>query len=92
MWLEIHGREGTMRVPDPYRPAPHVVIEIRRADETTGVTVVGSPLLFVREVEDFVAAALDRRPPAMNLRDSRGNAAALAALHQSARTGRPVAI
>ncbi len=91
-WLDIHGTDGTLRVPDPYRPAPHASIEIRQGDQTRTVTVAGSPLLFVREVEDFVAAIVDRRPPVMNLRDSRGNAATLAALHQSARTGRPVAL
>jgi predicted dehydrogenase len=92
MWLEIHGTDGTIRVPDPYRPAAHTQIEIRQGDHTRTVTVVGSPVLFVREVEDFVAAVLDGRPPVMNLRESRGNAAALAALHQSARTGRPVSV
>jgi len=92
MWLDIHGKDGTIRVPDPYRPAPEAEIQIRQGDQTRAVRVVGAPLLFVREVEDFVAAVLERRPPAMTLHDSRGNAATLAALHQSARTGRPVAL
>ena len=50
----------------------------------------GSPLLFVRQVEDFVAAALDGAPPRCRSRKAGGNAAALAALYRSARDGRPV--
>jgi D-xylose 1-dehydrogenase (NADP+, D-xylono-1,5-lactone-forming) len=92
MWLDIHGKDGTMHVPDPYRPAANAQIAIRRGDQVRSVAVIGSSTLFLRQVEDFVSAALDRRPPVMTLRDSRGNAAALAALHESARIGRPVTL
>jgi hypothetical protein len=55
---------------------------------TAHIPVDGSLSLFVRMVEDFVASALDARPPTVTLGDSRGNAAALAALYRSAETGR----
>jgi predicted dehydrogenase len=92
-WLEVSGTHGMLRVVDPFRPGPHADIEIRRHGERTGtVTVEGSPLLFVRLVEDFVAAALGHRPPVVTLEDSRGNAATLSALYGSSLTGRPVSL
>ena len=90
MWLEVAGADGVLRVANPFKPAPRAEIEIQRGDETQRVAVDGSPVLFVRQVEDFIAAALDGRPSAVPLRESRGNAATLAALHRSARTGRVV--
>lgn len=89
-WLEVAGADGVLRVAHPFKPGPQDDIELHRGDETRRITVAGSPVLFVREVEDFIAAALDGRPPAVSLRESRGNAAALAALYASARAGRPV--
>ena len=89
-WLEAAGAEGVVRVANPFKPGAREQIEIQRANETWGVAVDGSPLLFVRQIDDFVAAALDARPPAVTLRESRGNAAALAALYRSAQTGRSV--
>ena len=91
-WLEIGGAEGVLRVANPFRPGPSEEIEWQRGDETRRLSVEGSPALFVRQVDDFVAAALDGKPPTVSLRESRGNAAVLAALYESARTGRAVKI
>jgi D-xylose 1-dehydrogenase (NADP+, D-xylono-1,5-lactone-forming) len=92
-WLEIGGTHGLLRVPDPFRPGPRVDIEVRPSgEEVRLVPVEGSSLLFVRLIEDFVAAALGDRPPVVTLDDSRGNAAALSALYASALTRRPVAV
>ena len=91
-WLEVAGSDGVLRVASPFKPAPVEIIELRRGDDVRRIEVEGSPLLFVRQIEDFVSAALDGRPPAMSLQDSRGNAAALAALYRSARAGGPVQI
>jgi D-xylose 1-dehydrogenase (NADP+, D-xylono-1,5-lactone-forming) len=90
--LEVMGASGVLRVPHPFKPGPETQIEIQRGDEVDRVRVAGSPALFVRQIEDFIAAVLDGRPPAVSLRDSRGNAAALAALHEAAATGRTVRI
>jgi predicted dehydrogenase len=89
-WLEVAGADGVLRVANPFKPAPDETIEIERGDQTRRVGVEGSAQLFVRQVDDFVAAALDGRPAAVSLDDSRGNAAALAALYRSARTGQAV--
>jgi predicted dehydrogenase len=96
-WLEIAGADGVMRVENPFRPRQREAIVIQRGNETSGVEtssidVSGSPELFVRQVEDFVAAALDGRPQAVSLAETRGNAAALVALYASAATGCTVAI
>ena len=91
-WLEVIGDAGIMTVDHPFKPAHSDAIEIRRGDEVLRETVEGSSVLFVRQIDDFVAAALDGREPAVSLRDSRGNAAALAALHTSARSHRAVTL
>ncbi len=91
-WLEVVGTEGVLSVANPFKPGPSEVIEIRRGEEERRETVEGSSLLFVRQIEDFVAAALDGRAPAVSLGESRGNAATLAALQTSARSRRAVTI
>jgi predicted dehydrogenase len=91
-WLEVTGSDGVLAVANPFKPQASEAIEIRRGDEPRRDTVEGSAELFVRQIDDFVAAALDGRSPAVSLRDSRGNAGALAALHMSARSGRAVTI
>lgn len=87
-WLTVTGSDGTLHVARPFRPEPLDGFEIQRGDERSRIEVEGSPHLFVRMVEDFVAAALDGRAPAVSLADSRGNAATLAALYASAASGR----
>jgi predicted dehydrogenase len=92
-WLEIVGRGGTLRVADPFRPGVRAAIDVlRTGEEPDAVVVDGSPALFVRLVEDFVAAVVGGRTPVVTLADSRGNAAALSALHASSRAGRSVAV
>ena len=91
MWLEVVGSDGLLRVANPFRPAVRDEIEwARDGGAVRRVPVEGSPLLFVRMIEDFVAAALDGRTPAVSLADSRGNARALAGLYRSAASRQPV--
>jgi predicted dehydrogenase len=89
-WLEIGGGDGVIRVPNPFKPGPREEIEVCRGDGVQRIAVEGSTLLFVRQVEDFVAAVLDGREPAISLQESRGVAATLAALHRSAQLQRPI--
>jgi predicted dehydrogenase len=88
--LEVTGSEGVLRIRNPFKPGPREAIEIERGDRVERIEVDGSPLLFVRQIEDFVAAVLDGRAPAVSLRESRANAAALEALYESAGSGRAV--
>jgi predicted dehydrogenase len=89
MWMELVGEDGVMRVPNPFKPGSREDIELQRQDVTRRVAVEGSLELFAREVADFVATVRDGRPPVIPLSDSRGNAAVLAALYESARRGVP---
>ena len=90
--LELVGTRGAMRVPSVFRPATRVDIAITRDNSVQLVPVEPSPMLFVRQIEGFIAVVLDGRPPAITLEDSRGNAATLAALHASAQSGGAVSI
>ncbi len=89
-WLDVTGTDGVLRVRNPFKPGPRETIDIDRGGQIETTLVEGSAELFVRQIDDFVAAALDGRPPAMSLDDSRDVAAALAALHRSVERGRPV--
>lgn len=91
-WVELAGRDGVMRIQNPFKPGARDEIVLERQDVTRKVAVEGSLELFVREVADFVASVQERRPPVVTLDESRGNAAALQALLASARTGQPVPV
>ena len=91
-WLEVDGKEGVLRVAEPFKPGPRVDIEITRGDERRTISVEGSPELYVRQIEDFTAAVFDGRPATVSLAESRGNAATLAALYRSAKSATPVAL
>jgi len=88
-FLRIVGTCGTMAVDHPFRPGPTGQFRIERGDRVESVTVNGNPL-FVDEVTDMEDAVLGRRGQLLTLEESRAHAATLAALHQSARTERPV--
>ena len=83
-WLEVTGSEGWMRVPNPFKPGPVETIELERFGERRSIAIAGSPQLYVKQVEDFVAAVLDGAPPVVTLAESRRVATALAALHAAA--------
>lgn len=91
-WADVSGADAALRVHNPFKPGTQETVELRRGDITQSLLVEGSPELFVRQVDDFVAAVLDGATPCISMADSRGNAATLAALYASARTGRPVAL
>jgi predicted dehydrogenase len=84
-WLEIIGSEGAMTVPNPFRPGAIETLELERQGRVEQIEVIGSDLLFLREVEDFEAAALDAVPQVISLAESRRTAQILSALYASAR-------
>jgi xylose dehydrogenase (NAD/NADP) len=85
-WLEVLGTKGVMTVPNPFRPGPLEHIELARGGKTERIPVEGSPLLFLRQVEDFEARILDAAPAVVTLDESRRTATTLVALYQSADT------
>jgi predicted dehydrogenase len=92
MWLEVGGADGLLRVTNPFKPGPREEIEVLRGGDSRRLAIDGSPALFVRQIEDFTSATLDGKPATVSLRESRGNAATLSALHAAALTGRVVTI
>jgi predicted dehydrogenase len=87
--MEIVGTEAVLRVLQPFKPGPDATLILSRGESTE--TLSGEPAeLYVGEVEDLAACALDGKAPVVSLADSRRNVAALQALLRSAREGRPV--
>lgn len=88
-WLEILGSDGALTVPNPFRPGPLETLELERAGKLDAIEVVGSPEVFVREIENFTASVLDGAPQVVSLAESRRTASTLVALHSSARESAP---
>ena len=61
-------------------------LELERNGGVEQIEVPGSPMIFVREIEDFEARVLDGAPAVVTLAESRRTAATLAALYTSARS------
>jgi predicted dehydrogenase len=83
-WLTILGSEGTLLVPDPFKPGPRSVLTLVRDGVRHDEVVAGSPRLFAREVADFTATVLDGAPPVVTLEDSRRTAESLALIRTAA--------
>lgn len=88
-WLEILGSDGSLTVPNPFRPGPIEVLELERNGTIETIEVKGSPEIFVREVEDFIASVLDGAPQVVTLAESRRTVSTLVALYASARESAP---
>lgn len=89
--MEIVGSSGVIELANPFKPTPDQTFSLRRGDSVETITLPPAGL-YEGEVEDLADAVLLGRPQRVSLEDSRGNAAALCALVESARTGRPAAV
>jgi predicted dehydrogenase len=89
--MEFVGAEGTLLVPNPFKPREREQLVLRRGDQQQTIDVAGGPL-YLGELDDMADAIEQDRPPRVTLAESRGNVAALLALLESARTGRVVAL
>jgi predicted dehydrogenase len=90
-YIEIVGSEGSLVVPKPFKPGRGERILLTREDKTETIRIPGQDL-YIGEVEDLTDAILLGRPPRISLADSRGNIAAILALLESARSGKPVTL
>jgi len=90
-FMEIVGSEATLTIPKPFKPETDEKLSLRRGDKTETVKIKGQEL-YIGEVEDMADAILLGRQPRVSLDDSRANVAAILALLESARTGKPVAL
>jgi predicted dehydrogenase len=90
-FMEIVGDEGTLSIPQPFNTAATKNLYLTR-DSKTSTIVVKGPDPYLAEVEDFADAILLNRPPITSLADSRLNTAAILALLESAKTGKPISL
>ncbi len=90
--MEIIGSTGTIRLPLPYRPGPTTTFELSRDQKDLERITVEGTLEPFETTENMADAVLGISLPKVSLADSRGNCAALVALLQSAKEGKPVII
>jgi predicted dehydrogenase len=88
-FVEVVGTEGSLSIPHPFKPESDAEIYLTRAGKPERIKVKGQEL-YLGEVEDMADAVLLGHAPRISLEDSRGNVAAITALLESARTGKPV--
>jgi predicted dehydrogenase len=88
-FMEIVGSKGTLSIPQPFKPGLNERIFITRGDKTETMKIKGQEL-YIGEVEDMADAILIGRKTLVSLDDSRANVAVIAALLESARSGKPI--
>lgn len=88
--MEIVGSRASLRIPNPFKPGRHETLLLQRGDRQEKIHVRSSGALYGGEVEDLADAVLLGKAPRVSLADSRGNIAAIAALVESAQTGKAV--
>lgn len=89
VFMELVGDEGTLNIPQPFNPGMREKLYLTRKGKVETITVMGRDT-YAGEVEDMADAILNAKPPRISLADSRANTAAILALFESARSGKPV--
>ncbi len=87
--MEIVGTEGSLSIPDPFKPRRNCSIVLKRGEQEETISIKGEEL-YRGEVENLVDVILHQSPPRVTLSDSRANIAAILALLHSAETDKPV--
>jgi predicted dehydrogenase len=87
--FEVVGDERSLTVPMPYKPIKEERLILKRGSEKEIIRLPAFDL-YSGEIEDMADAVLHGKPPRISLADSRGNAAAILALYESARAGKPI--
>ena len=87
--MEIIGSEGTITIPSPFKPGLDEKILLAAAGVTESIDVPAQEL-YIGEVEDMADCILTSKTQRVSLAESRANVAAIVALLESAKTGRPV--
>jgi D-xylose 1-dehydrogenase (NADP+, D-xylono-1,5-lactone-forming) len=89
--LEIVGSEGSLFLDDPWHSL-EPVIEHRTADGAVERIEAAEDNPYACELRDFAAAAEGQGEPLLGREDALGQARAIAALYESAATGRAVSL
>lgn len=85
-FMEIVGSEGTLNIPNPFKPNENEEIYLTRDGKTETIKIKGQEL-YIGEVEDMADAILLGREPRISLEESRANVAIILAFLESARAG-----
>ncbi|MFZ5909979.1 MAG: Gfo/Idh/MocA family protein [Chloroflexota bacterium] len=88
--MEIVGSQASLRIPNPFKPDRREMLLLQRDGRQEKIHIRSSGALYGGEVEDLADAILLGKAPRVSLADSRGNAAAITALAESAQAGKPV--
>jgi predicted dehydrogenase len=91
VFMEIVGDEGTLSIPQPFNTGARKTLYLTRGGKISPVVVKG-PDPYLAEVENFADAILLGKPLTTSLADSRADTAAILALLESAKTGKPVTL
>jgi predicted dehydrogenase len=91
VFMEIVGDEATLIIPNPFNPGTKGTFYLTKSGKVERIAVKGIET-YRGEVEDMADAILLSKPPRLSLADSRFNTAAILALFESAKIGKPVAI
>jgi xylose dehydrogenase (NAD/NADP) len=89
--LEIAGWDGTLLLRDPWHSL-EPVIEVHAADGSVERVEVERENPYACELRDFAAAVAGERGPLLGRDDALGQARTIAALYESAATGRPTSV
>ncbi len=89
VFMEIIGDEGTLVIPAPFNPGLKEMVYLTQKGKVQQLSIRGTAP-YLSEVEDMADAVLLGKPPRVSLQDSRANVAAILALFESARSGKPV--
>jgi len=89
MMVEIVGSDATLNIPNPFKPGFENEIYLTTGQKTQTIKTPGGEL-YLGEVEDMCDAILKGNAPLVSLEDSRNNTAAIVALLESAKSGKPV--
>jgi xylose dehydrogenase (NAD/NADP) len=90
-FMEIIGSEGTLNIPNPFKPGVEEKIYLTRANKVETIKIRGQEL-YIGEVEDIADAILLGKDSLVSLSDSRDNVAVICGFLESARLGKPVSI
>ena len=89
--VEIAGTEGVITLETPFKPGADAPLRLTRGDDVQTHRRGGRAAVPGRGAGPR-GRRVGRRPTRVSLEDSRGNVAALVALHDAARTGRVVTL
>ena len=89
--IEIVGTDAALTIPNPFKPGKINEIILSRGGKQEKIKIKGAEL-YLGEVEDICDAILFGKAPRISLEDSRKNVAAILALLESAKSGKPVIV